>query len=636
MKKKVTLFLMLLMAFISSEVYAQDDKGDPGIYFDSEKMEYTIGQENPFVEPKLINPHNVPVYYVSDNNSAAAVDYNTGKVTFITQGVVKISAISEETPLYNPAQAVYTITVNDNSIIFEASFINDECGFSEPDGSLVAWEHESDGYMKADAFGKVKEMTDFVLSSPPFTLNKVGNSVSFGECGSYFGNRWNEEAQLVIRESALGSEWEVLDRKYFSGDQISVVSTGDIMIPAKYNGKEVHIAFRYRSDGNKHSGVWHVRNLHVKAAPAPKADPAITFDKKLVEYVIDSKDPFVEPTLNNPNNLDITYNSSNPSVAKVDANGKVSIIALGSTIITAESAETDKFLAGKATYQIDVITVEDAQFATPALRSPIVAVEFTGQRCRYCPNMSRALIENQLKYGKENYIITALHHLESYSKLPDGQVSLYNEEAMTYAESMEVHEGLPQLAYNTLGPLRSDLTLEEKFKEDDLLDCVGKVTYNNENEYNINFETTLRRNMKTSLDGKQVDVVMWTLENGIVAFQDDNGNYIYPEHNHIFRGSINTTWGEDYIVGTEYSKVWKAPTSVKDISKTEIVVMFIDHDTRLILDAACFTAGPDDTGIENVINEDTEAPIYNLMGVRVASTVAGEIYIQNGKKFVAQ
>ena len=44
------------------------------------------------------------------------------------------------------------------------------------------------------------------------------------------------------------------------------------------------------------------------------------------------------------------------------------------------------------------------------------------------------------------------------------------------------------------------------------------------------------------------------------------------------------------------------------------------------------------TGIENVMGEaaDANAPIYDLTGRRVMKAVKGGLYIQNGKKFIAQ
>lgn len=64
------------------------------------------------------------------------------------------------------------------------------------------------------------------------------------------------------------------------------------------------------------------------------------------------------PTLSNPNNLSVTYSSSNEDVATVDANGDVAIIAAGTCTITAKSEATDKYLAGKASYSL---TVKEAE-----------------------------------------------------------------------------------------------------------------------------------------------------------------------------------------------------------------------------------------------------------------------------------
>lgn len=280
-----------------------------------------------------------------------------------------------------------------------------------------------------------------------------------------------------------------------------------------------------------------------------------------------------------------------------------------------------------------------SEYAEPAFRSPVVAVEFTGQRCRYCPNMSRALKANEERYGKENYIITALHSLERFSALPEYHVSLFNAEAQEYAESIKVHDGLPQLVYNTLGPTVSDLVLDDKFKQDDWLECTGKVTYNDRNEYVIDIKTRLRRNMKEAIAGKQIDILFWALENDIVALQDDNGRWTYPAHQHIFRGSINGTWGESYEVGKSYQHTWPVPKGVSVVENTEVIAFFFDHTTRTVYDAARFYVKKGEvTGIEDTVvaPKYDYAPIYDLNGRRVYHMIKGAIYIQNGKKFIAK
>jgi len=67
---------------------------------------------------------------------------------------------------------------------------------------------------------------------------------------------------------------------------------------------------------------------------------------------------FTEPSLKGNKTDDVTYTSSNPSVATVDAStGEVTLVAAGTTEITATASATDEFEAGEATY---TLTVADA------------------------------------------------------------------------------------------------------------------------------------------------------------------------------------------------------------------------------------------------------------------------------------
>ena len=68
---------------------------------------------------------------------------------------------------------------------------------------------------------------------------------------------------------------------------------------------------------------------------------------------------FNAPTLKNPNNVaPITYSSSNKSVATIDASGNVSILATGTTTITASFAGNTNYQSGSASY---VLTVSKQQ-----------------------------------------------------------------------------------------------------------------------------------------------------------------------------------------------------------------------------------------------------------------------------------
>lgn len=91
-----------------------------------------------------------------------------------------------------------------------------------------------------------------------------------------------------------------------------------------------------------------------------KLDPQLSFSETSVEKFLNSTEYGEFPVLNNPNNLDVTYTSSKPEVATVE-DGVVTILADGTTTITATSAATDAYNAGEASY---TLTVTDASISS--------------------------------------------------------------------------------------------------------------------------------------------------------------------------------------------------------------------------------------------------------------------------------
>lgn len=101
--------------------------------------------------------------------------------------------------------------------------------------------------------------------------------------------------------------------------------------------------------------------LTVAYEPAPVGDKeraGLSFPKSAYTAALGSY--FTAPTLSNPNNLAVTFTSSNPEVADVTDWGGTfgqmySIKAVGTTTITATSAETDTFAAGTASFTLTVV-----------------------------------------------------------------------------------------------------------------------------------------------------------------------------------------------------------------------------------------------------------------------------------------
>ena len=61
------------------------------------------------------------------------------------------------------------------------------------------------------------------------------------------------------------------------------------------------------------------------------------------------------PTLSNPNNLSVSYSSTNEAIASVDAEGSISLYSEGTVSIIATSEATEVYAAGSASYTLKVV-----------------------------------------------------------------------------------------------------------------------------------------------------------------------------------------------------------------------------------------------------------------------------------------
>lgn len=104
------------------------------------------------------------------------------------------------------------------------------------------------------------------------------------------------------------------------------------------------------------------KRLYVKSITVYYEDNGSTITKEPAglafteeAYTANLGEDFTAPELTNPNGLEVTYKSSNEAVATVATDGNVTILAAGTTTITATSAETEEFKAGEASYTLSVI-----------------------------------------------------------------------------------------------------------------------------------------------------------------------------------------------------------------------------------------------------------------------------------------
>ncbi len=91
-----------------------------------------------------------------------------------------------------------------------------------------------------------------------------------------------------------------------------------------------------------------------EAEGAVKPEAGLSYGEGVSTVTVTIGEAYTLPTLSNPNNVPVTYSSSNTEVATVDATGKVNVLAKGQTTIKAEFAGNSSFLAGEVSYTLVV------------------------------------------------------------------------------------------------------------------------------------------------------------------------------------------------------------------------------------------------------------------------------------------
>ena len=87
-------------------------------------------------------------------------------------------------------------------------------------------------------------------------------------------------------------------------------------------------------------------------------DPELAWSKAACEATIGAENIF--PTLSNPYGVDVSYSSSDTSVATIDDKGNITLVAAGSTSIKASSAATDTYASDSDSYSLTVLKAGDS------------------------------------------------------------------------------------------------------------------------------------------------------------------------------------------------------------------------------------------------------------------------------------
>lgn len=417
-------------------------------------------------------------------------------------------------------------------------------------------------------------------------------------------------------------------------------------------------------------------------------DPGVAETKKVQELAFSASEvynvlgePFTAPILSGAKTA-VTYDSSNPAVATVDAAGVVTVVGVGATVITASAEGTDDYYSATAEYRLVV--------SEPGI---IWAEDFTSK------DLSAYIIEgsNTKLYNEELAGGTAPEILIGKS-----------------TGSMEVNIGDLQglhgrflLTFNSNNGISAITTTTEDVK-------IGKINFSKPNgsceitvprgvtTLNLKFKNTKSSNTRvdnfklvhagytlpisqygySTFASPRAYVVPAGLEGAIVTVEGNvaNTEYVYTEGDIVpagagllYKGTASTSYTIDvadeaatevYAENCMKGFLQDAPLAVAADTKAYIFAndsedglgFYLQGDGSVLnlsygkayLSIPATLASQlkgfrlnlgEATGISGLTNQEAETGVYSLSGVRVGNTLnglPGGVYIVGGKKVIVK
>lgn len=213
----------------------------------------------------------------------------------------------------------------------------------------------------------------------------------------------------------------------------------------------------------------------------------------------------------------------------------------------------------------------------------ILLEDFTGQRCINCPKATDVINSLQEQFGHDKIIAVGLHG--GPTGLPDSKpIGLATEEAKAYYDKWQP-SSQPMGVINRKGDVMNfdkwSTTVAKLLSIEPEMKMEIEANYN---EATNKIDIKVKATPDNDLIGK---LQVWVTEDNIKKVQmmpdgSKNTDYI---HSHVFRGSVNGTWGEEFefeagetlekAYSVEVKKEWKA----EDIH----IVAFVYNDEKGVL-----------------------------------------------------
>lgn len=338
--------------------------------FESTSVSKTYGDAS-FVNPLTTNTTGT-ITYSSSNTSVATINSSTGRVTIQGAGSCTITATAASNTNYASGSKSYSLTVNRGTpqMRFANSYVYADYGETPSYNTLTTNADGKITYSSSDTSVATVDSNGYVIGVGVGTCRITATAAT--------GNKYKSAAasySLTISRVApvLQFDSDSVSKTYgdknftnplttnadgqitysSSNNAVASVNSRTGMVTIAGAGKCVITATA--SEGTNCKAGSQSYTLVVD-----RAQSLLTFEKSDV-YVVYG-DSVRTNSLEIHTDGQITYETSNTSVAEVDSNtGAITVHAAGSCTITAKSVKTDKYEAAQASYKLTVYQA-DVQF----------------------------------------------------------------------------------------------------------------------------------------------------------------------------------------------------------------------------------------------------------------------------------
>lgn len=381
---------VITAAFAGSDTYEECSvsytltvtKNTDGISWSAGTCTVTIGASNTF--PSLNNPGEQSVTYSSSNTGVATID-SDGTITLVSAGETTISAKSEakstDTVDYAAATVSYALTVQEEgsnlvsaglawpataySVTMAETFTSPT--LTNPHSLSVTYASSdtdvatisSSGVVTIVAAGTTtitatSAATDtYLAGSAYYTLTVSLADAGLAWSSSYYSATFGNDNSFPTLTNVNG-----LDVTFTSSDE-SVATVDDSGNPTLVAAGTTYIkAYFEGSDIYAETTVTYTLKVS-------KGTPTLTWSESSYSADIEASSWDFPTLTTDPDGLTVTYASSSTSVATVNSStGIPSLVATGSTTITATSTATDQYKSATASYTLTVTSSADTGAGT--------------------------------------------------------------------------------------------------------------------------------------------------------------------------------------------------------------------------------------------------------------------------------